>query len=195
MKIVLASASPRRKQLLSQLGVSFSVMVSDKEGNEESTDPSGLCLLHARQKAYDIVSALQPVSEPTLVIGADTVVSAGGEILGKPKDDEDARRMLRKLSGNTHQVLTGVCAVSLPDGKETAFADTTDVSVTEMTESQMEEYIKSREPFDKAGGYGIQGEFAKYVTGIRGDYSNVVGLPAGRVWRECIEPFEASVRR
>jgi len=107
--------------------------------------------------------------------------------------------MLHLLSGRTHQVLTGVCAVllgpesrafpdsqKLPGRGEISFADTTDVTVAPMSDREIEEYIKSREPFDKAGGYGIQGEFAKYIVGIRGDYSNVVGLPAGRVWRECL---------
>ncbi|MCI1722438.1 MAG: Maf family protein [Lachnospiraceae bacterium] len=207
MKIILASASPRRARLLTQLGVSFTVMASAQAETETGNSPAEVCLTNAKIKAYDIASRLASSSgdksaagrESVLVLGADTVVAAGGEILGKPKDEADASRMLHLLSGRTHQVLTGVCAVllgpesrafpdsqKLPGRGEISFADTTDVTVAPMSDREIEEYIKSREPFDKAGGYGIQGEFAKYIVGIRGDYSNVVGLPAGRVWRECL---------
>ena len=129
---------------------------------------------------------------PFIVVGADTVVSCDGLILGKPADKEDAASMLRRLSGKTHQVYTGVCAIAcggavLADGSDKClFVEGTDVKVTELTEEDIEDYLSTKEPYDKAGAYGIQGIFARYVEGVDGDYNNVVGLPVGRLYRTCL---------
>ena len=126
---------------------------------------------------------------PLLVIGADTVVSLDGQILEKPKDRSDARRMLEKISGRVHQVYTGVSTLFIPEECSREFTECTEVEVAPLAKEDIESYLDSGEPFDKAGAYGIQGLFARYVRGIRGDYNNVVGLPVGRLYRECLKDF------
>ncbi|MBQ7288775.1 MAG: septum formation protein Maf [Clostridia bacterium] len=172
MDFILASASPRRKEILEQLGLRFSVITADTDENSEITDPGALVEELSFRKAQAVA---KKVGGDAVVIGADTVVSIGGEILGKPKDAADARRMLRLLSGQTHQVMTGVTVLY---GKQRKTAHcVTDVTFAPMSDAEIADYIAGREPYDKAGGYAIQGKAAQYITGINGCYWNVVGFP------------------
>lgn len=181
-KIILASASPRRKELLEQIGVTFEIVKAEGEEVITSSIPTEVVKKLSIQKAREVAKRC----EGTVIIGADTVVAAGGKILGKPKDPADAMRMLALLQGKEHQVITGVAVLLTESGKVISFVETTTVHVFPMTRTQMEQYIASGEPMDKAGAYGIQGRFAAYVSGIEGDYNNVVGLPVGRLYQEVL---------
>ena len=181
--IVLASGSPRRKELLAKTGLKFSVVVSGGEEKAETSDPAETVEKLSLDKASAVADLLQAEKEPQLIIGADTVVACDGEILGKPSDREDAFRMLWKLQGQTHQVYTGVTL--LLKKKHTwqahTFSEKTDVQFYPVSREELLAYIETGEPMDKAGSYGIQGGFGFYVKGICGDYNNVVGLPVGRL--------------
>jgi septum formation protein len=181
--IVLASGSPRRKELLAKTGLKFSVVVSGGEERAETSDPAETVEKLSLDKASAVADLLQAEKEPQLIIGADTVVACDGEILGKPSDREDAFRMLWKLQGQTHQVYTGVTL--LLKKKHTwqahTFSEKTDVQFYPVSREELLAYIETGEPMDKAGSYGIQGGFGIYVKGICGDYNNVVGLPVGRL--------------
>lgn len=182
-KMILASGSPRRKELLAQVGFSFEVLPSTKEEVRTCTVPDKLVEELSYQKAMDVAGQCE---EGCLVIGADTLVSCEGNVMGKPADEEQAAEMLRTLSGRTHQVYTGVTVV-IREGEDfeyITFHEKTDVYVYDLSETDIGEYIAGREPMDKAGAYGIQGIFAKYIRGICGDYNNVVGLPVGRLYQE-----------
>lgn len=188
-KLILASQSPRRKELLKMLGLEFEIKVSDCEEIITDNEPKKVTMELARQKAMAVASDLnkQKNEEMVVVIGADTVVAVGDEILGKPKDKDDARRMIDKISGTGHQVYTGVALVLVKNGQIdciSQFYEKTEVEVAKMSETEIEDYIGTAEPYDKAGGYGIQGTFGKFVKGIRGDYNNVVGLPVCRLYNE-----------
>lgn len=181
-RIFLASNSPRRKELLSGLGIPFEVRVN---GDIDESYPSDLPLeaipLHiSRKKA---AAYLQTMSADELIITADTVVVASGEILGKPVDASDAHRMLRLLSGTTHQVITGVCLTTTDH--QVAFSVTTDVTFKDLSDEEIHYYIDHYRPYDKAGAYGIQ-EWIGYigVTGLHGSYFNVMGLPIQRIYEE-----------
>ena len=176
-KIILASGSPRRKELLTQIGVRFEVQKAEGEEIITSSVPTEVVKELSLQKAQEVAAKY----DGDIVIGADTVVAAEGQILGKPRDKEDAMRMLRILQGKEHEVITGVAVLLKEQQKVINFAEVTKVHVFPMTEAQMEAYVESGEPMDKAGSYGIQGKFAAYVSGIEGDYNNVVGLPIGRL--------------
>ncbi len=198
-RLVLASASPRRRELLSRLGIDFEVRVSKCEERTEETEPKAAVMDLAREKARAVARELEgscvisanenrtgtvaSLDATALVIGADTIVVLDQEILGKPKDAEDARRMLRELSGRSHHVYTGVSGIFLPEGREVTFAEETEVIVDHLSEEEIEAYLASGEPFDKAGAYGIQGLFGRHVRGIVGDYFNVVGLPVHKVYK------------
>lgn len=181
-KIILASASPRRRELLGQVGIVPEIIPSTMEEVITSTDPEAVVLELSAQKAGEVAARL---GKGKIVIGADTVVSVGGEILGKPEDTQDAARMIGLLQGGVHQVYTGVTLI-LTGEKErrVSFAERTDVRVYPMTPREILQYVTSGESGDKAGAYGIQGRFAAYIQGISGDYSNVVGLPVGRTFQE-----------
>lgn len=180
-KIILASASPRRKELLSQIGITFEIIKAEKEEHITSSIPTEVVKELSMQKAKEVAAKC----DSSIIIGADTIVAMEGQILGKPKDRADAMRMLRLLQGKKHQVITGV-TVLLGSTKTLSFAEVTDVSLYPMTDAQIERYIATGEPMDKAGAYGIQGRFAAYVRGIEGDYNNVVGLPIGRLYQEVL---------
>lgn len=185
-KIILASASPRRRELLWQIGISFEVMVSDREERITAEEPADICMHLAMQKALDVRERLRgrDDSEYT-IIGADTIVVLDRKILGKPKSREHAAMMLHELSGREHQVYTGVCVAKGEDVR--TFAEKTDVYVSTLSDRDIEAYIATGDPMDKAGAYGIQGVFAKHIEKIDGDYFNVVGLPIGRLWREYLK--------
>lgn len=195
--LVLASGSPRRKELLTQTGFTFRVHPSSvSEELRAGEDPIAFVTRLAREKAQAIFDKLRDEDkpeDPLLVLGADTiVVSPAKEILGKPKDANDAVRMLRLLSGQTHSVVTGVAVVSR-DHVEVA-AELTYVTMTTISEVEMEAYINSGEPMDKAGAYGIQGYAALWIPRIHGCYFNVVGLPLALV-NNMLEGMEARLRK
>jgi len=175
MRLILASASPRRKELLRAAGISFEVRSGSAEPlPRRSESPVAFARRAARAKALEVAAASPHGS---LVLAADTIVVAGGQILGKPAECEDAARMLRKLSGTTHRVITGVCLAIAPRRVYALRHETTRVRFRKLSEAEIREYLQSREPFDKAGAYGIQGRASKFVTRIEGCYFNVVGLP------------------
>ncbi|HAB93427.1 MAG TPA: septum formation protein Maf [Lachnospiraceae bacterium] len=190
-EIILASASPRRRELLSQAGYVFDVIPSKGEEIITKVHPAEvveeLSLQKAQEVAERILSGREAAKDFRVVIGADTVVAADHKILGKPSDREDARRMITELQGNVHQVYTGVTLIVRdPDGslRTRTFHECTDVDVCEMTPEEVEAYISTEEPYDKAGAYGIQGSFGIYIRAIRGCYYNVVGLPISRLYQE-----------
>ncbi len=188
MKIYLASASPRRKELLRQVGLSFKVVPSTVEEKITKEKPDEVVEELSYQKAVDVCGRLAAEGkEDFVVIGADTVVSAWGKILGKPSDKEEAARMLKDLQGGSHQVYTGVTlAWKYKDMAPmyATFSECTDVTMYAMTDEEIQRYVDSGEPMDKAGAYAIQGLFAAHIQGICGDYNNVVGLPVGRLCQE-----------
>lgn len=188
-KLVLASASPRRKELLSQIGLDFIVCPSDAEEVITKTVPAEIVMELAKTKAEAIWQKTE--QENCIVLGADTIVVKDDEILGKPKDDQDATRMIQMLQGNVHQVYTGVCFYYREEGTDIEkchlFYGCSDVQVAPMSLQEIETYLQQGEHRDKAGAYGIQGFFERYIEGIRGDYANVVGLPVGLVYRELIK--------
>ena len=194
-RIILGSASPRRRELLSQIGVEFEVRVSDKEEIYKSSIPEEivkeLSLMKAENVASDLLENIADGSiKDTVVIGADTIVVLDDEILGKPSDEEDAVCMLTRLQGREHWVYTGVAVLDFgPDGEKTVinYPVGTKVYVNAMTEDEIRAYVATKDPLDKAGAYGIQGRFAAYIERIDGDYYNVVGLPVSRVYRTLRE--------
>lgn len=178
MKTILASASPRRKELLSLAGIEYEVVVSEcEEMLPEKILPHDAVMLLAKQKAEDVFRR----NSDCMVIAADTVVALEDKILGKPKDEEDAFSMLSALSGRQHTVYTGVCIMT--KDKTECFFVGTDVEFYSLTEKEISEYIATKEPMDKAGAYGIQGKGFVLVKGIHGDYFNVVGLPLAETIR------------
>lgn len=183
--VVLASASPRRKELLLQTGIVPEIVVSHVEETVTSNVPSEVVMELASQKAADVA---KDEKAGTLVIGSDTVVAVDGKILGKPKSHEEAYRMIKELEGRSHQVYTGVCLILKGESKEedrtAVFFDETDVDVYPMTEEEIREYAMKEEPMDKAGAYAVQGFFARYIKGLRGSYANVMGLPVSRLYQE-----------
>ena len=183
-KVILASASPRRQELIKLIFDSVEILPADCD----ETLPERIGAREAVEYLSKIKNdaSAKLTEKENLVISADTVVSVDNEILGKPVDKEDARRMISLLSGKVHQVYTGV-TISL-NGKAETFSEKTDVEFFDLTENEIEEYISSKEPYDKAGAYGIQGKAGLLVKGINGDYYNVVGFPIARLKRE-IEDF------
>lgn len=175
-QLILASGSPRRKEILKQVGLDFSVLPSDVEEVITKQVPSDIVMELSRQKAEDVWGKLD--SKKQIVLGADTVVAYGGKILGKPKDAEDAKAILCMLSGKKHSVYTGVTLIC-ETGLETFYEETL-VEFYEMTKEEIDAYVATGEPMDKAGAYGIQGKAAAFIKGIEGDYYNVVGLPIAK---------------
>ena len=199
-KIILGSASPRRRELLAQIGAEFEIRVSEKEEIYHSEKPEEIVCELALMKAENVASELSEAERAgAVVLGADTVVVLDGKILGKPSDEEEAARMLSALQGRSHEVYTGVAVLEyadrregMPSGgpeliKKENYAAGTRVYVNPMTEQEIRAYIATGDPMDKAGAYGIQGRFAAYIDRIEGDYYNVVGLPVSRVYRTLKE--------
>ena len=185
MRLILASASPRRIQLLHQIGLTAEVIPSHTEEKISSENPEEVVQALARQKAEDVYARLLSegnVGDATVVIGADTVVSVDNHILGKPKSHEEAAEMIASLSGRTHQVYTGVAVITPRESR--SFAEMAAVTVYPLSPAELRSYAESEEPMDKAGAYGIQGSFGKFVKGIQGDYNAIVGLPVARLHQE-----------
>ena len=174
-RMILASGSPRRKELLQMLEVPFEVLVSDTKEVITKNEPAEVTKELSYQKAMAVAGQV----EEGIIIGADTVVSIDGKILGKPADKEEAREMIYKLQGKSHMVYTGVTVIAKSDDMVSAssFAEGTKVNVAPMTENEIEAYISTE-------AYGIQGLFGKFIEGIEGDYFNVVGLPVHRLYEE-----------
>ena len=182
--LVLASASPRRQELLRNAGIEFAVLPADVDEIPLQGEGARACAQRlAREKAWKVWRARQS----DVVLGADTIVVVDGVILGKPVDYNDAARMLRLLAGRRHQVVTGVCLVrsNLVRSNEDTVVDceTTLVTMAELSDQEILDYVATGEPMDKAGAYAIQGIASRWILRIEGDYSNVVGLPVARVYR------------
>ena len=204
-RIILGSASPRRRELLAQIGVEFEVRVSDREEVYKSSIPEEIVKELSLMKAENVVSEIEediahtriPNTldsaeniRNTVIIGADTIVVLDDKILGKPTDEDDAVRMITRLQGREHWVYTGVAVLDFgPDGEKNVinYAVGTKVHVNAMTEDEIYAYVATKDPLDKAGAYGIQGRFAAYIDRIEGDYYNVVGLPVSRVYQTLKE--------
>lgn len=196
IEVILASASPRRKQLLESAGVSFRVHTCEVDETLDAdvlSDPCEAAKKLAEKKAGAVVQEVLAANYvgTLVIIGADTMVVLGNEIFGKPKSLSDAKGMLRKLSGNTHEVVTGVSVwvVSAPEEEKVSlgfrsFAETSEVTFKELSDEQIDEYLKQGESFDKAGAYAAQGEGAKLIAEIKGDRDNVIGLPVARLLTE-----------
>ena len=183
-EIILASASPRRKELLEQVGIDCRVVPSMVEERITTSVPQEVVMELSRQKCEEVAGRIK---ESGIVLGADTIVAVHGKVLGKPEDEQDAVRMLRELQGNTHQVFTGVTIIWRSEEeilcKETFF-EKTDVTFYPMNEEEIIGYVRTKEPMDKAGAYGIQGRAAAFIPKIKGDYNNVVGLPISHLYNE-----------
>lgn len=193
-EIILASASPRRRELLNITGLDFGIVVADVDESSVATDvPTDiyvqeLALLKATATAKKILD-----KKDALVIAADTVVVYDGKILGKPTDEDDAQKMLKMLSGNVHQVYTGFCVLRMSDAKTVCKSVCTNVKMRELSEEKIRAYIDTGEPMDKAGSYGIQGLGSLLTDGIDGDYFNVVGLPLGELCHVLEDEFDLQI--
>lgn len=189
IKYILASASPRRKELLTQAGLEFEILTSDAKEVITKEIPQEVVMELASVKAENVYEQVKEKTnnpDTLVIIGADTVVVYKDEILGKPKDEEEAYNMLSMLAGRIHQVFTGVSLIIVEEGKlrKKNFYESTDVSFYPVSSQDLKRYIATKDPLDKAGAYGIQGPFAIHVKGICGDYNNVVGLPIARLYQE-----------
>ncbi|MCR5525838.1 MAG: Maf family protein [Lachnospiraceae bacterium] len=181
-EIILASASPRRQELLRQIGINFMVIVSDSEEEYSSNDPEKAAEEISFGKARNVAEKC----DSGVIVAADTIVVVDGRILGKPEDEKEAFKMLKELQGRSHKVITGVTLARFEKNeiRYNSFHETTEVEIYPMTDVEILDYISTGDPMDKAGSYGIQGVFAKFIKKIDGDYYNVVGLPLGRLYHE-----------
>lgn len=185
MRIILASKSPRRKEILENLGVKFEIITADCDESCDISDPQELVMTIASRKGRAVLETLDDARD-VLIIACDTLVYAQGEFLGKPRDADDARRMLDLLSGDSHSVVSGIYLYR--NGKEIRRAASTNVIFDEMSKQDIEDYISSGEPMDKAGAYAVQGRASVFIKGLEGDYFNVVGLPVNllaKTLKEC----------
>ncbi|MFZ3201211.1 MAG: Maf family protein [Candidatus Acidiferrales bacterium] len=183
MKLILASASPRRAEILRNAGFTFEIQPSHVDETRfpgENVEDYVRRLADAKARSAAQHAARKHTQ--AIVIGADTAVVVAGELLGKPGGVEDAKRMLRLLSGRTHEVLTSLAVLRVPEGSSALYVETTRVTFVELSNQDIDDYIATGEPFDKAGAYGIQGTGGKFVREIEGCYFNVMGLPLSRVW-------------
>ena len=193
-KIILASSSPRSRELMAQAGFAFEVLVSEADETIETETPGEMVEVLSERKAAAVAEEITRqgfAEESVLLVGADTMVAIDGKKLGKPKDEKGAEEMLEELSDRTHQVYTGVTLIRLKKAENGSilqesrtFSEGTDVSFYPLTKEEIRSYIATGEPMDKAGAYGIQGKAAVFVKEIRGDYNNVVGLPIARLYQE-----------
>ena len=184
MNFILASKSPRRREILENLGVSFEIVTADTDESSEERDPSRLVELLSERKGRAVWEKLLAQGRDlrhTVVISSDTVVCVDGTILGKPRDEEDAKRMLSLLSGRAHQVVSGISLIGFD--RQGVSHEVTEVIFDELDAETIDSYVRASSPYDKAGAYAIQGLASAYISGIRGCYFNVVGLPVHRLCR------------
>ena len=196
MKYILASASPRRKEILSNLGLDFTVLVADADETCDIDDPGERVefislkkCLAARDKL--MAEGMDPADAETVIIASDTLVTLDGEFLGKPRDEDDAIRMIDLLEGRTHTVASGIAVWH--KGRTVTAHELTGVTFAPMNPAEVRAYVATGESFGKAGGYAIQGHAARYITGIHGDYFNVVGLPVRRLYETLRMVFGISL--
>ena len=182
-RLVLASASPRRKELLSRMGLDFEIRVSDADENIDGIPRETVKILAVRK-----AEAVRKTEKNAWIIAADTLVSLDDKALGKPKDEEEIYTMLRALSGRTHQVYTGVCLMDADTGEYITESVGSDVHFKDVTDEEIKDYISTNEPHDKAGAYAIQGFGGKFVKGYCGSYDNIVGFPT-EIFRDMLERF------
>lgn len=187
MKIILASKSPRRREILENLGLKFEIIVADADESSSIRDPHELVATLAARKGRAVLERLGKDVDDALIIASDTLVYADGEFLGKPRDRADAERMIRMLSGKSHDVVSGIYLYY--GGREATAATATRVTFDKMTEDEIASYLATDEPYDKAGAYAIQGKASAYISGIEGDYFNVVGLPVNLLKKTLKENF------
>lgn len=190
MRIILASKSPRRREIFELLGLDFTVETVETDESCEFCEPDALVSALAAKKGEAVIQKKLAEGEDisdVLLVACDTLVYIDGEFLGKPKDRDDAYRMLSMLSGKSHEVWSGIYLYY--GGKSVLRAEATKVCFADMTHEEKERYLDSGEPFDKAGGYAVQGKAAVYVKGLVGDYFNVVGLPVNLLYRTLKEEF------
>lgn len=180
MEIILASASPRRKEILMLLDIPFKIMVSDADESYDASMPPYFIAESLSLKKAAAVA--KNIDSHAILIGADTIVVCDGKILGKPRDEEDAKNMLKSLSGKCHSVISGVTVLDNKSAKSKSFYVETKVKFSHLTDSEIDEYVKTKEPMDKAGSYAIQSKGAKFIEEINGDYFNVVGLPLQKLY-------------
>jgi septum formation protein len=181
-KLILASSSPRRVEVLRNAGIDFEVRPSDTDEPRRPGEPASDYVQRlALEKARTVAEAAMG-TEDSIVVGADTVVVNRGEILLKPDSPEDARRMLRQLSGGVHEVHTGLAVILMPQRTERVIEEVTSVHFAQLSDAEIDAYIATGEPFDKAGAYGIQSLGGRYVTRVEGCYFNVMGMPLARLW-------------
>ena len=184
-KFILASASPRRRELLEQLGMKFDIVVApiDESGIDKGMSPDLYTGVLSMYKAAAVAKTLREQGRTQeIIIAADTIVYSNGEILGKPSDKEDAKRILTSLQGKEHEVYSGLCVMRIKDGYSVSRSVKTTVNFKELTEAEIDAYVKTDEPDDKAGAYAIQGKASAFIKGISGDYFNVVGLPLSELY-------------
>lgn len=186
--IVLASGSPRRKELLGLIEPNFTIITSDADETPTKTVPSQIVEELSLRKAMDVYGKIKNhyKREPLLIIAADTLVFKGNIRMGKPSDKEDALKMLKSLQGDVHEVYTGVTLIyAIDDNPQiVSFNEKTEVEFARMSDQEIETYVDTKEPMDKAGAYAIQGMFGKFITKVTGEYNNVVGLPIARLYQE-----------
>lgn len=188
VRVILASASPRRAQILRDAGLRFKSMRANWGERHKPGETARLMTRRlAQAKARAVVNKLRNKTTHAIVIGADTIVEVKGELLGKPQSHQDARKMLAKLSGRTHRVVTSIAAIRLPDHAQAIATVSTRVRFARLSANEIAEYVKSGEPLDKAGAYGIQGIGGRFIEKIDGCYFNVVGLPLARLYRMLIQ--------
>lgn len=178
-RIILASKSPRRKELMELLKIPFEIIVSDID---EQIDYNNDLVKEIEKLSYQKASAVYKNNKDALVIGSDTIVKIGNDVLGKPHSLDEARKMLKELSDNTHEVVTGVTII-YKDEIDT-FSSVAEVTFYPLSDEEIEEYIHTNEPMDKAGSYAIQGDGAKFIKSINGDYYSIVGLPIAKVYHK-----------
>lgn len=188
MKVILASTSPRRKELLAGICKDFICIPARREERTSKHTPEEIVCRLSEKKALDVEEQIKP-EDDMLIIGSDTVVANEGEILGKPGDKEDARRMLLELQGHTHDVFTGVSFILYREGSRRVrtFFEKASVTMYPMSEEQIDVYVETGEPMDKAGAYAIQGKCAVYIQRVEGEYNTVVGLPIARLYQELLK--------
>lgn len=189
-KVILASESPRRKEIMTQMGINFEVVPAHVKEDVEHNIPSKMVEALAMLKAKDVADRLKDEKDDLIIIGADTLVFHKGQVLGKPKDRDDAISMINSLSGDIHEVCTGVSIIIRNNSEEgikeenIVFSVSSSVVVHPLTIEEIEDYVDTGEPYDKAGAYAIQGGFGIYIKEIHGDYYNIVGFPISKIYEK-----------